>query len=301
MRRRSVADVQLPDLVASFFTLSGAGFGEPPRNSFVERCEAAAAAGFAGIGLHAEDLPRTVAGGTDIGEMQSVLRINGMQLVEIEFLGGWALPPVEGAPPATSARGIEAVAQVLGGRHVSAGEFRGDVSLDTDGAMDAAAAALRTSADRLAAHGLLVAVEAFPWSAISTVGRATELVRRSGAPNAGLMIDVWHFYNSGADLEALQDLPGAGVAAVQLNDGQRVRDDFLRHARAGRELPGQGELDVLGLIRAVRRAGFDGPYCVEVNTPDFRALPVDEAARQAAETATQVLRSALNPGVEHTS
>ena len=96
MRRRSVADVQLPDLVASFFTLSGAGFGEPPRNSFVERCEAAAAAGFAGIGLHAEDLPRTVAGGTDIGEMQSVLRINGMQLVEIEFLGGWALPPVEG-------------------------------------------------------------------------------------------------------------------------------------------------------------------------------------------------------------
>ena len=32
----------LPELVASFFTLSGAGFGEPPRNGFIERCEAAA-------------------------------------------------------------------------------------------------------------------------------------------------------------------------------------------------------------------------------------------------------------------
>jgi sugar phosphate isomerase/epimerase len=288
-----VADVQLPDLVASFFTLSGAGFGEPPRNSFVERCEAAAAAGFSGIGLHADDLPRTVAGGVDIGEMQSVLRINGVELVEIEFLGGWALPPAQDASPATWVRGIEAVAEALGGRHVSAGEFRGDVALDTDGAIDTAATALRINADRLASHELLVAVEAFPWSAVSTVDLATELVRRSGAPNAGLMIDVWHFYNSGADLEALQDLPGAGVAAVQLNDGQRVHEDFLRHARAGRELPGQGELDVKGLIRAVRRAGFDGPFCVEVNTPDFRALPVHEAARQAADSAAEVLRSAL--------
>ena len=47
-----------PDLVASFFTLSGAGFGEPPRNGFEQRCAAAAAAGFAGIGMHAADLPR---------------------------------------------------------------------------------------------------------------------------------------------------------------------------------------------------------------------------------------------------
>ena len=47
------------ELVASFFTLSGGGFGEPPRNTFIERCEAAAAAGFTGIGLHADDLPRT--------------------------------------------------------------------------------------------------------------------------------------------------------------------------------------------------------------------------------------------------
>jgi sugar phosphate isomerase/epimerase len=90
----------------------------------------------------------------------------------------------------------------------------------------------------------------------------------------------------------LADLPGVGVAAVQLNDGPLVHDNFLRHARAERRLPGQGDLDVVGLVRAVRGAGFDGPYCVEVNTPDFRALPVDEAARLAAETATEVLQSA---------
>ena len=84
----------------------------------------------------------------------------------------------------------------------------------------------------------------------------------------------------------LDDLPGAGVAAVQLNDGPLVTDDFLKHARAQRKLPGDGDLDVVGLIRAVQASGYSGPYCVEVNTPEFRALPVDEAARKAAEAAT---------------
>ena len=145
----------------------------------------------------------------------------------------------------------------------------------------------------MAGRDLLVAVEAFPWSAIPDVAGAVDLLRRAGAPNAGLMIDVWHFYNGGAKLGVLDDLPGAGVAAVQLNDGPLVTDDFLKHARAQRKLPGDGELDVVGLIRAVQASGYSGPYCVEVNTPEFRALPVDEAARKAAEAATAVLSAAV--------
>ena len=279
-----------PDLVASFFTLSGGGFADPPRNNFIERCEAAAAAGFAGIGMHADDLPRTVAAGIDVGEMQAVLRINGLEIVEIEFLGGWALSDSGSLAP--SLGGIEAVATAFGGRHVSAGEFRSDASLDSEEALAAAAASLRANADRLAARGLLVAVEAFPWSALTNVGIATDIIRQADAPNAGLMIDVWHFFNGGATLDQLADLPGAGITAVQLNDGPLVHDDFLTHARAQRKLPGDGDLDVVGLVRAVQRTGYAGPYCIEANTPEFRALPVAAAAQLAADSATEVLRAA---------
>lgn len=275
-----------PDLVASFFTLSGAGFAEPPRHSFAARCAAAAAAGFAGIGLHADDLARTVEAGLPVPEMKAVLRDHGLSVVEIEFLGGWTdLAPGVSAP---SAAAIEAVAHEFGGRHVSAGEFRGDVALDAA----AAAAALRAHADRLARLDLLVAVEAFPWSALGRVETAIDLVRRSGAANAGIMVDVWHFANTGATVELLADLPGAGIAAVQLNDGPLVHEDFLTAARTRRALPGRGDLDVVGVVRAVRSAGFDGPWCVEVNTPEFRALPVAEAARLAADTSRAVLRAA---------
>jgi sugar phosphate isomerase/epimerase len=275
-----------PELVASFFTLAGAGFGEPPRYGFAQRCDAAAAAGFAGVGLHVDDLARTVSGGLDVAGMRRVLDATGLRLVEIEFLGGWALEPDEPAVADTLA-GVDAVVEGLGGRHVSAGEFRaGDLDLD------AAAARLAGLAERLSARRLLVALEAFPWSALPDVATAVELIRRVGAPNAGLMVDVWHFFNGGATLDALDDLPGAGIAAVQLNDGPRVHADFLRHARADRRLPGSGDLDVVGLVRAVRAAGFAGPWCVEVNTPAFRDLPVEVAAKQAADAAWDVLDAA---------
>jgi sugar phosphate isomerase/epimerase len=236
--------------------------------------------------MHADDLARTQASGLDLDGMRAVLDATGLGLVEIEFLGGWVLDADEATLAATVA-GIEAVADGLGGRHVSAGEFRaGDLDLDL------AAGRLAELATRLAARGLLVAVEPFPWSALPDVAVATELVRRAGVASAGLMVDVWHFYNGGADLDALDDLPGAGIAAVQLNDGPRVHEDFLRHARAARRLPGEGELDVVGLARAVAATGFDGPWCVEVNTPEFRALPIEAAAKAAADAALVVLDAA---------
>jgi sugar phosphate isomerase/epimerase len=275
-----------PELVASFFTLGGAGFGQPPRHPFGERCEAAAAAGFAGIGLHTDDLARTRASGIDAPGMRRVLDGAGLRLVEIEFLDGWAQDADE-LSFAAAVADVESVADALGGRHVSAGEFRPGV-LD----LDAAAARLASFAERLDARGLLVAVEAFPWSALPDVSTALELLRRAGTANAGLMVDVWHFFNGGASLDVLDDLPGAGVAAVQLNDGPRVHSDFLRHARAARRLPGSGELDVVGLIRAVQAAGFTGPWCVEVNTPEFRELPVEAAAKVAADAALTVLDAA---------
>jgi sugar phosphate isomerase/epimerase len=279
-----------PELVASFFTLSGAGFGEPPRHRFEQRCEAAAAAGFSGVGMHVDDLARTVASGLGLAGMRAVLGGTGLRLVEIEFLAGWALDTdadsTTRAVAATMA-GIEAVAASLGGRHVSAGEMRpGELELD------AGAARLAGLADRLAERGLLVALEAFPWSALPDVGTAVELLRRAGAANAGLMVDVWHFFNGGASFDVLDDLPGPGVAAVQLNDGPRVHADFMREARASRRLPGSGDLDVVGLVRAVQEAGFTGPWCVEVNTPEFRELPVEAAAKAAADAARDVLDAA---------
>ena len=216
--------------------------------------------------------------------MHDILTGHHLRVVELEFLAGWAA----GADSSDTDE-IVALAQAFGGRHVSAGEFAGP-----PGGLDTAAAAsgLRVAAERIAPLGLTVAVEAFPWSALDSPSLAAAVIDRAGVPNAGLMIDVWHFYNGGATPGFLERLPAGSVAAVQLNDGPLVHEDFLQHARADRRLPGDGDLDVVGLLRAVAATGYSGPFSVEANTPELRALPAHDAANRAADAARDVLSRA---------
>ena len=152
-------------------------------------------------------------------------------------------------------RRIEAVADAFGGRHVSAGEFRGGVPVD----LSAAGRRLEELARRLGGRGLQVAVEAFPWSVLAGPAAVPELLRQVQVPNLGQMVDVWHFFHNGGTADALT----GPIAAVQLNDGRRWTTRPAV-ARAARRLPGEGELDVAGLLRAVLRNGFTRPWCVEV-------------------------------------
>ena len=103
------------------------------------------------------------------------------------------------------------------------------------------------------------------------------------------MIDVWHFFNTGATPDEIAGIDPEWIAAVQLNDGPRVSEDYLVQARTTRWLPGDGELDVRGLVVALRDAGYAGPWCVEVSYPEFRELDVADAARLAHDNAAAVL------------
>ncbi|MFG3022457.1 sugar phosphate isomerase/epimerase family protein [Streptomyces sp. NPDC048254] len=271
------------ELTASFVTLSGAGFAQPARVPFAERCRAAAAAGFTGIGLHTDDYRLMRADGASDASLRAVLGTHGLALNEIEFLSGWATAGTGGADTVAV---VGALGEAFRPHHVTAGEFTAD---DLD--IDAAGARLRTICDDVAAYGLRVAVEAFPWSGLKDVATARAVVEASGAANAGLMIDVWHFYNSRSSLADLDGLPPDRIVAVQLNDGRVVDGDFLIEARQGRLLPGDGELDVQGLLLGLHERGFRGPYCVEVNYPGYRDLPVDEMAAQAFTTASKALEA----------
>ena len=85
-----------PKLTASYVTLAGAGFAEPPRFTFRQRCEAASAAGFARIGIHLNDLKTLKS-----ADVSDILSDNNLELGEIEFFAGWAAPGAESATRAT--------------------------------------------------------------------------------------------------------------------------------------------------------------------------------------------------------
>jgi sugar phosphate isomerase/epimerase len=87
----------------------------------------------------------------------------------------------------------------------------------------------------------------------------------------------------------------AGLAEDAHRAGTRVGLEFLPWSNiktVRRRLCGQGSFDLRGCIRALRAAGWTGPWGVEILSGDFRLLPVREAAAAASTTAAAQLELA---------
>jgi sugar phosphate isomerase/epimerase len=292
------SDADADSYVASFFTLSGSGFGQPPRHAFSDRVRAAAEAGYDGIGLHLNELTdpawndlNTADTTRVLDHMAGALDGTGLDVVEIEFVGGWCDGP---GNPAV-AKAAELVGEVagrlatntVGGHHVSVGEFTAGPAADPQ----VAGRGLAEFTQALSGTGYVPAIEAFAWSRIPDYGLVRDIQALTGV--GGALADTWHAFNTGCTTDAIAKGKMGLITAVQLNGGYRVHDDFLANARSTRRLPGDGDLDGEGFINAVRTAGFTGPWCVEVNYPEFRQLDAAAAASSSISAARTLMATAL--------
>lgn len=102
---------------------------------------------------------------------------------------------------------------------------------------------------------LSLALEPMPWTDVRDVRAALRIVEASGARNAGVLVDAIHFDRAGHAPADLADVPRARLPYAQLCDApaERPRDTatLLHQARAERLMPGDGGLDLTGLVRAL--------------------------------------------------
>ena len=129
--------------------------------------------------------------------------------------------------------------------------------------------------DLAAGHGLAANLEMLPWVEVSTVAKAKRLLHAAGRANGALLVDPIHFYR--AD-NRLDELSGLSFNYLQFCDaaGERPSDmkELIRQAREDRRCPGEGDLDLEGLLRALPP---DLPMSLEVplaDSPDPRARAV---------------------------
>ena len=286
--RRTPTALGRNDLIASHFTLAGAGVGAPVRFTFAERVAAAAAAGFRGIGMLADDYASCRASGLSDATMRSILDAHGIQVAEIEFLHGWARDDARDGWARQLEVRMYALADALGGRHMNVGDVMpaGDWP-----PLDAVAERFAGVCDRAAEHGLRVAIEFLPWTSIPDAATAWEIARRAGRANGGILVDSWHYFRGAGGESALRAVPAERIVAVQLDDADRPHgapyEDTLR-----RRLPGEGTFDLVGLVQLLDGMGVEAPVSVEIIAPDHHARPVDEAARRAYEATRAVLTRA---------
>lgn len=128
-------------------------------------------------------------------------------------------------------------------------------------------------------------IEPMPWVDISTVAKAKRLIEDAGRENGALLADAIHFFR--AD-NRLDELRGVRQNYLQFCDAVAERPtetaELIRQARGDRLPPGEGGLDLAGLLAAVPA---DLPLSLEV--PMARQLPPFEKAKLVYRATRKVL------------
>jgi sugar phosphate isomerase/epimerase len=248
-----------------------------------ERCAHAARVGFKGIGLWHADTQHQLETRT-LKEMKEIFDDAGLQYLEVEFLADFFAPlgTNERADSDKLRRLLFETAATFGAHHIKVGNIPG-TPCELDRLTEEFAALCDDAAERTDAA---IAYEFMPFDVnVHDLGTALELVQGAGRPNGGLAIDTWHMSKLGIAPEELLRIPAEYLRWVELSDGQfQNMEDELDEVTNRRRLPGEGEFDIPGYIKACQQAGYPGPWGVEVLSEDLRALPIEQEFERAYET-----------------
>jgi sugar phosphate isomerase/epimerase len=271
--------------------------------SFEQRVEAAARAGFAGIGLAARGYAHLRATGRSDADLRAVLGAHDIRLTETEGLLGFSstgevaqgvLRGRRYADPEVEAQ-VFAMADAFGVRHVNVGgALEGQLERD-------AADAFAALCDRAAEHDLLVALEPLPCSTVPDLRTAARIVEEAGRPNGGLCLDSWHFFRGSDDEDSLRALPGDRVFVLQLDDGPMLprSTDYLLDTMHNRQLPGAGEFDLARFVALVDGTGARAPVSVEVLSDELDRRRNPQEAAELAAAATRRLLDRVRAAPPH--
>ena len=147
-----------------------------------------------------------------------------------------------------------------------------NVSPESIGGIERAAADLHALGERAARRGMRVGFEALAWGRhINDYRDAWEVVRRADHPAIGLVLDTFHILARKTDLGAITAIPRDRIFLVQIADAPILDMDYLSWSRHFRNFPGQGDLPLLDFMAALQATGFDGLLSLEIFNDQFRA------------------------------
>ena len=137
-------------------------------------------------------------------------------------------------------------------------------------------------------YQLIANLEPMPWVDVSTIAKALAVLRRAGRANSGLLVDAIHFFRAPDRLDVLATVPREYLHYAQFCDARRERpadmQEIIRQARSDRLMPGEGGLDLHGLLRAL-----PGALPLSLEVPYAKPMPALERARRARESTLRLL------------
>jgi sugar phosphate isomerase/epimerase len=274
------------ELIASYWTLSGGALPHTDKEystfGFKERAEAAARAGFKGIGLWHADIEHVLRSYT-FPQMKRILDDNGLKHVEVEFLADWFLPAGERRAASDERRELLFKAcEGLGARHLKVGDF-----FKSECPMPRLIDEFGSLCREAALRGIRIGYELMPFSVIDSLEATRRLVEGAAQKNGGVIFDLWHIVKLGIPYDEIMKFPGEYFTGLELNDGYLKTPagmDIVTETTAHRKLCGMGEFDIGGFVSRLPNSAYRGPIGIEVLSQEMRSWSLEKAAVTAFNT-----------------
>ena len=240
-----------------------------------EQVSAAAQAGYSHVGLRLIPVAgQPVVHALDAAEVERRLADTGVGVLDVEVFR---------LMPQTNVGEFEAV--------MATAQRLGATELLVHGADSSEARLIETFGrlcDLAAGYGLSANLEPMPWVDVSNLAKAMRILDGAARENGGLLVDAIHFFRAGDSPQALAKVPRRFLRYMQLCDARPERpadmQEIIRQARSDRLFPGEGGLDLYGLLAALP-AGL--PLSLEV--PVSKKMGPLERARRALEATRAIL------------
>ena len=249
--------------------------------------DAAAAGRFDAVGLRivppmpADRIVPVIGNERLIGEIEQRLDSNGIRILDIEAV--WLMPHTDVA----ALRPALELGARLGAKYLLVVGNDPDWARQRDNF---------TSLCELAQEvGLGIALELMSYVELRTLSQARQLLDQVRRPNAGLLIDVLHFYRSGAHPRDLAGIDPGLFPYIHLCDASAAAPDaagLRAEGRGERFYPGEGELPLGEFLRAFPD---DIPLAIEAPCAQYAGLSPLERGRICGAAARALLSGIRGP------
>ncbi|MDI6028795.1 TIM barrel protein [Corticibacterium sp. UT-5YL-CI-8] len=245
---------------------------DTPPEAFID---AAAAAGFGGVGLRIAPPSHAPEQWPVVGDMQRIRALRrrakdaGICVFEAESFGIAADFSIDASRPA-----LEAAAEI-GASYVVAGGF--------DENEDRMVNSYRLLAEAAGNLALTVVIEFISFRPLRTLDDAVRVQQRVDHPALKLLVDMLHLDRTGGTAARVAALDPDALGYIHICDAPATRpapDGLATEARTGRFYPGDGGLplrDILAVLPA------EMSFSLEAPDPRFAHLPATERLAIAGE------------------
>lgn len=271
-----------PDLFAAYWTLAGDVYplsaSEISPFPIEERIEAAARAGYKGMGFLREDLRETEKR-ISLSKIKKQMKDAGLYYTQLEILVDWYRDGSSRDVFNSNRDDILRMADLLEAQDIKIGPSLDDLERVNMAKMRDGFGDLCREA---AKYNVNIALEFMPFTNLNTIKESLEIVTGAGQPNGGLLVDSWHVDRGNLPMSEIGKIPREYIKSVEIIDAdEAVIGDLFNDSSHYRRLCGEGSIDLKRFISEVRKTGYSGLYGVEMISAEFRKNPslLDMATR----------------------